>query len=212
MNLKEAFHYQNYLGEMLINAASSIRDTNHAIKVTKKHLRSKVDDSLSDEIEVVDPGHDFYSNDDVIGFLNYLTIEKESLLIAIGKAKASIGIDIDAEVSANRFRRDVSESISSMLRYNSPYKRIEKGVGYRFNIEGAQVQYVYDTEVEGVDNFDRARAKVLVKSMNGMCDRVSMDIEAAMINTDVNFKPAFDVHDSFDDTMELYLREIKTAD
>ena len=212
MNLKEAFRYQNYINGVLADAVCSLRDPRHSTKVTKTHLRSKVDSNLSDIVEVVDPGYDFFKNDDVIGFLDFLTIEKESLLIAIGKAKASIGFDLDAEINSNKFRREVASQIATMLKSCGSNKRNEKGIGYRFNSDGEQVQYYYDVEVETIDAFDRAGAKDLVRRMSGACDRVSTEIESKMINTNVNFKPAFDVNDSFEDTMERYLKEVKISD
>ena len=103
MNLKESFRYQNFLGSLLSSAASSLTDVQHCLTTTKTHLRNKANEDAEDVTEQVDIG-EFHKNDDVLRFMLYLIDEREKLTTAIGRAKASIGFDLDAAVETNKFR------------------------------------------------------------------------------------------------------------
>ena len=203
MNLKEAFRYQNFLDTLMTDASYSIQNREHCLITTKKHLRSKANPEAVDTEEIVDAG-DFYSNDIVLGFMQYLIGEREKLSTAIGEAKMSLGFDLDAAVATNKFRQRLSNSVRSILRYTAPKKRIEQGQDYRFNIEGNQTPYIYDVEVTVEAAYDTASAKEVMRSVNEKADKVSAMIDAAMINTTVNYNPTFDVNDDFNDVMERF--------
>ena len=161
MNLKESFRYQNFLGSLLSSAASSLTDVQHCLTTTKTHLRNKANEDAEDVTEQVDIG-EFHKNDDVLRFMLYLIDEREKLTTAIGRAKASIGFDLDAAVETNKFRQTVVRNINMMLRYKVS-KRTERGTDYKFNAEGNQTPYYYDIEVVTSENFDRAQAKAAVR-------------------------------------------------
>ena len=73
---------------------------------------------------------EFHKNDDVLRFMLYLIDEREKLTTAIGRAKASIGFDLDAAVETNKFRQTVARNINMMLRYRVG-KRTERGTDYK---------------------------------------------------------------------------------
>lgn len=202
MNLKESFRYQNFLGSLLSGAASSLTDIQHSLRTTKTHLRSKVNNEAVDVIEEVDVG-EFYKNDDVMYFMLYIIEEREKLTTAISRAKASVGFDLDAAVETNKFRQSVVRNINAMLRYKST-KRTERGTDYKFNAEGNQMPYYYDIEVVTSENFDRDRAKATVRDIITKADEVSAAIDAALINTQVEYEAPFNVNDSFDDAMAAF--------
>ena len=203
MNLKESFRYQNFLENMMSYAASSINDREHCLTITKWHLRHKANSDAEDMQEVVDFG-EFNKNDDVLSFMVTLVEERSKLTNAIGQAKASIGFDLDAAVETNKFRQMVAQRAKAMLRFTSS-KKMERGTDYKFNIEGNQTQYFYDIEVEAVEAFDRNRAKDLVRELMSEADKVSAEIDSAMINTVVDYNPPFNVNDSFEDVMAEFL-------
>lgn len=203
MNLKESFRYQNFLSAMLSNASTSLTDIQHSLITTKTHLRSKANGDATDVTEEVDVG-EFYKNDDVMSFMLYIIDEREKLTTAIGKAKASIGFDLDAAVETNKARQSVARSINMMLRYKAT-KRPELGTDYKFNAEGNQTPYRYDIEVVTTENFDRAKAKATAQSIIVKADEVSTAIDAALINTQVDYEAPFNVNDSFDDAMIAFL-------
>lgn len=206
MNLKESFRYQNFLDMMMRAASASIQQRDHCLKVTKTHLRSKANPDASDVTETVD-GEVFFANDDVVAFMAWLVKEREKLTTAVGAAKASIGFDIDAAIETNKFRQTVNGSIKNMLRY-TPTKRVEQGRDYKFNVEGNQTPYIYEIEVVSEEAYDKTGAKTLMREMISKADEVSAAIDAAMINTKVDYEPVFDVNETFDDVMTDFLAKV----
>lgn len=203
MNLKESFRYQNFLSSLISSATTSLTDAQHCLATNKTHLRNKANSDAVDVTEEVDVG-EFHKNDDVMLFMLYIIDEREKLTVAIGKAKASIGFDLDAAVETNKVRQSVARNINAMLRYK-PTKRIERGIDYKFNAEGNQAPYYYDIEVTTTENFDRAKAKTAAQSIVVKADEVSAAIDAALINTQVDYEAPFNVNDSFDDAMIAFL-------
>lgn len=203
MNLKESFRYQNFLENMMAEAGSSLTSREHSLTVTKTHLRNKSNYEAQDVVETVDVG-EFYMNDDVLSFMLLLVEERQKLTDAIGRAKASVGFDIDAAVETNKFRQTVAARTKAMLRF-VPSKRIEQGRDYKFNVEGNQTPYLYEIEVETTEAFDRGRAKSVVREIMLQADKASAEIDSALINTQVEYEPPFNVNDSFDDVMEEFL-------
>ena len=206
MNLKESFRYQNFLDMMMRAASASIQQRDHCLKVTKTHLRSKANPDASDVTETVE-GEVFFANDDVVAFMAWLVKEREKLTTAIGAAKDSIGFDIDAAIETNKFRQTVNGSIKNMLRY-TPTKRVEQGRDYKFNVEGNQTPYIYEIEVVSEEAYDKTGAKTLMREMISKADEVSAAIDAAMINTKVDYEPVFDVNETFEDVMTDFLAKV----
>lgn len=138
MNLKESFRYQKFLDGLMQRSQNSLIDRNHALMVTKTHLRNRVNSEAEDKVEDVDFG-EFIPNNDVLSFMLYLVGEKEKLSCAIGRAKAACGFDMDAAVETNKNRQTLRRSVEAMLKYTAA-KRTERGSDYKFNVEGNQTQ------------------------------------------------------------------------
>ena len=203
MNLKESFRYQNFLENMLAYAGNSLTDREHSLTITKNHLRKKANAEAEDMMETVDVG-EFFKNDDVLKFMTMLVEERSKLPKAIGKAKASIGFDLDAAIETNKFRQTVANRVKTMLRFTAS-KRTERGTDYKFNVEGNQTQYYYDIEVKANEAFDRSVAKDTMRKLILEADKVSAEIDSAMINTMVEYDAPFNVNDSFEDVMTDFL-------
>lgn len=199
MNLKESFRYQKFLETMMRSAQFSIMDRNHAFKTTRQHLKHKANTDADDFTEVVET-EPFTPNDEVIRFMQWIIAERQSLTEAITKAKNSVGFDIDAAVETNKFRQLANGSIQNMLKFKGT-KRIEPGKDYKFNVEGNQTQYLYDIETVTTEAFDRERSKEIMRSLIMDADKVSAELDSAMINTQVDYEPKFDVNDTFEDVM-----------
>lgn len=202
MNLKESFRYQNYLDGLMMSAGNSLTNPEHCLSVTKTHLRNKANSEAEDVTEAVDCG-EFYANDDVLRLMLCLIGEREKLTTAIDRAKAGIGFDIDAAIETNKFRQSVAGRIKSMLRFKSA-KRTERGSDYTFNVERNQTQYFYDIEVASTEAFNRDAAKKTMRELLAQADKASAEIDAAMINTAVEYDVPFNVNDSFEDVMEAF--------
>ena len=48
MNLKEAFRYQNFLGQIMSEAGNSLTKQEHCLTTTKRHLRNKANPEAQD--------------------------------------------------------------------------------------------------------------------------------------------------------------------
>lgn len=204
MNLKEAFRYQTYLRTLMNKACLSVAIKEHALKVTSTHLRSKANPDAEDVVTEaeVDP---FFPNDDVIRFMVWLIEEREKLSKAINDAKRWMRVDLDAAVESNKFRQGVISTVKQMLEYK-PSKRMSRGSDYRFNNEGVQAPYFYDIEVVSEEAYNREAATRIVKEVRKDADKVSADIDEAMVTTKVDYEPAIDVGDSFEEAMTAFLK------
>lgn len=205
MNLKESFRYQNFLDTLIADARCSIMNLSHSMIVTKNHLRSKANPDAVDEV-MVEIVEDFYPNDKVVKFLVWAVNEKEVLARLISNAKTSADFDLDSSVSSNRQRKELIKSINWLLAKKES-KTKEYGTDYKFNVEGDQISYRYEIEVERKENFNRAELKATVKQLNSVCDEVSSKIDEFLINTTLDYTPKFDVNSSFDDVMESFISE-----
>ncbi len=203
MNLKESFRYQKFLDMLMQMSQNSIISHQHALKITKHHLRNQANPEAKDKVEEVETG-DFIDNDTVLAFMLFLVEEKNSLGTAIGKAKAVCGFDIDAAVETNKYRQGVRRSINMMLEISSS-TRMEKSDDYKFNVEGNQIRYFYDVRVEAVEAYNRDNAKAAMKEQITKADEVSRLIDTALINTPVRYDAPFDVNDSFEDAVAVFV-------
>ena len=204
MNLKESFRYQKFLDALMNSASRSIEREDHCLHVTKNHLMSAANPDAKDVTEEVEPDIPFFKNDDVIRLMEILVEEKQKLSIAIGKAKANAGFDIDAAIEANKFRQNLSYSIKGMLRRTGS-KRTERGSGYKFNNDGVQAPYYYNVEVVSTEAFDRDYAKEVMLDAITESDLVSAEIDAALINVKVDYITPWNVNESFDDIMAEFV-------
>lgn len=206
MNLKESFRYQKFLDSMMSQARRSLSNPDHALRVTRKHLRSAANPDAEDTEEILEPDTPFFPNDDVIRLMDWLVTERQNLSAAIGKAKASAGFDIDAAIETNKFRQMVYGSIKSMLEYHASKSKVQ-GRDYRFNINGDQTPYYYEIELTKEEAFNREASKDVMRRMITEADQVSADIDAALINIQVDYAPEFDVNETFDDVMTAFTSE-----
>ena len=193
MNLKEAFRYQNFLDRLLNQTMATMSIQDNLLEVSKVHRRSKAISSAEDETEVAE----------VTELVVPDTAISLALSKAIGVAKGNLagGIgDMDAAIEANKCRQSVAEKIRSMLRIKSG-KKVERGTGYTFNGEGNQVPYIYDVEVTTTERFDRAKLKATMQDLLSEADKVSAQIDEAVVNTKVDYKAPWDVNASFEDIL-----------
>lgn len=204
MNLKESFRYQKFLDGLMMNAGNYLQNPYHCLQTTKVHQRHAVNPDVEDVTEIVDDG-EFVPADTVMAFMAHLVEEREKLSIAIGTAKASIGFDMDAAIETNKFRQSLNGSIRKMLRFVGTKKKGTE-IGYKFDINGQQVSYRYETEVTTEERYDKDAAKAMMRETIAKADEVSAAIDAALINTTVAYEPPYDVNESFDDVLEAFVQ------
>lgn len=204
MNLKESFRYQKFLDGLMRSAAADLQNPYHCLKTIKVHYRQAVNPDAADETEIVDNG-EFVHNDVMLAFMAHLIDVREALSVAIGKAKQSIPFDADAAIETNKFRQMLNGAVRQMLRHTAT-KRKTKESDYKFDISGQQVPYRYDVEITTTERYNKAAAKDLMRSTIAKADEVSAAVDAAMINTPVEFDPPYDVNETFDDVLDIFIQ------
>ena len=209
MVLNEAFRYQNYLSSLFLAAEDSITDREHCLKVVKTHFKNKENPDISDpdvEEVVVD---DYFNNDNVLMFMTWLIEERGNLAAAISRAKRKVaeeqGFDIDVAVECNKYKQRAARAVQSMLSAKGSVRK-ERGTAYRFNSEGTQAPYYYEIEVRSEDAYDREKAKAAQKRFSSTADKVSTQIDAIMVTTEVDYTPCYDVNDSFEEVMGDFIK------
>ena len=209
MNLKEAFQAQNKLNDLfstLINYISVERN----ITVTKeKHFRSKAVAGQIDEVlDVTNYDDKIYDTNKVINFLMVLIDEREKLAKAIHAAKLKMDFDIDTAVDVNKKRHLFSETLRELRQMKSKsILRKNAGTGYVFNKDGNQTDFRYDVEVVTTIDFDRNKVREIVQKIQTEADKVSAEIDAALISTQVDYALPFDPHASAVEILEEFSAE-----
>ena len=205
MNLKEAFQAQNKLEKLFSFASGYLDDEKNLISVTEKHFRSKAAEGQPDEkINIV--VEDKFPPDKVIDFLLVLIDEREKLAWAIHAAKSSMKFHLDSAVDVNKKRHLAIDRLRTLRNFKSS-SLLEKnaGVGYVFNKEGNQTTYRYDIERVKTIDYDRNRVRDLIDKLQVQADKISNEIDAALISTPVNYTLPFDMHASNMEVIEDYI-------
>ena len=205
MNLKEAFQAQNKLENLFEFVTGYLEDGKNLVSVTEKHLRSKAAEGQPDEkINIVIDNK--FPPDKVIDFLLMLIDEREKLAKAIHAAKSSMKFDLDSAVDVNKKRHSAVETLRELRNFKSS-SLLEKnaGVGYVFNKEGNQTTYRYDIERVKTIDYDRNRVRELIKKLQKEANKVSNEIDAAIISTTVKYKLPFDMNAGNLEVLEDFL-------
>lgn len=206
MNLKEAFRFQKKL-DALITETDNILDDERCVTLTKRtYLYKKANPDAENETVTDIPCTEYYPQiNELIAFVVYLLGEKEKLSAAINAAKRSLPLDLDGEVSLNRYRQQLSDTFRRMARIKGrEVTEPNGGVGYRFNNDGNQVSYKCDVERVTTINFNRNTVRKYAAQLSQKSDSTSMEIDKCLINYEVDYVPAFDVNDSFDEVFEHF--------
>lgn len=206
MNLKEAFRFQNKIDSLLENVEDILGNEDSVTLTKRTYLYKKANPDAVNESVTIIPDTVYYRQiNEMIDFAMYLLDQKAILTKAINKAKSDLPIDIDGEVSLNRYRQKLSDTFRFMARIKA--KEITEtngGVGYRFNNEGNQIAYKCDVERVTTINFDRNAVRKYASRLSETADNASSEIDKCMINYEVDFTPEFDVNDSFDEVFEKF--------
>lgn len=207
INLKEAFRYQKYLDTLFSTSSVCISIDEQMFSTKETHHYNASNPDKEDEVIDVEVTEHF-ENDNVLRFMMYIIEQKEMLTEAINKAKASMEFDLDATVASNQMRRVAVRHIKNVLsKKPSTYKKT--GTDYKFNGEGNQVAYYYNIDVEKTDIFDRNNFKNVMRALSRDAEKKSTDVDVWMVNTVVEYDPPFDVDDSFEQAMEVFVERFK---
>ena len=195
MNLKEAFQAQNKIGELLDYIVRYLSDEDNVMTVTEKHLRSKaLAGQQDDSVDVSRKSEEMFEVGKLIGIWQQLMEEKEQLGLAIGKAKAGMDFNLDSAVDANKSRRSFLMTLQRLANRKSSHE-LQKGEGrgYVFNNDGNQTTYCYDIDRIMTIDYDRNKVRAMVKELTRESDEVSIKIDEALLQTQVDYEPKFDL-------------------
>lgn len=209
MNLKEAFRFQNKLQSMMTDAQSILGNNGNITKVQNTYLRHKVMAEAEDEVTMEAPSTEYSENiTEMAEFLLFLLDEREKLSAAIHQAKVSLplGAGLDGEVSLNGKRQEIATLLRHMAGLRNGEVLISNGgVGYRFNNEGNQVSYRCDVKRVTTINFDRNKIRKMCADLSKKSDETSAALDAALVNTPVEYEAPFDVNETFAEAFEAHM-------
>lgn len=199
MNLKESYRYANYLDSLLSTAYEYLRSKGFITTIKQNHLLSKTNSEAADEtVDVQKPYDVDFTPNDIIDFVVKIISEKERLVNAVAVAKVNTDINIDNAVAMNKKKQAFVNVLNNMADIK-PSERTIAGRAYKFDANGEQKPYVYDViETTSID-FDRNNVRSLVKKYLKETDAVSAKLDSIEINTEVVFKPLFDITGSFEE-------------
>ena len=189
------------------DAICSITSRENCLRTTKTHKCSLVKPDADDYVETIDNENPF-TVDDLIAFMKELSIEKEYLTCQINIAKSSCDFDIDSLIESNKINQNLCKAIKTALSI-IPFSYTEKAKDYKFDINGIQIPYCYDVEIDETRIFDGDKAKAIMKNAIANCEEKSKVIERMMINTEVNYSATYDVNDDFDDIVVNFINRHK---
>lgn len=207
MNLKDAFQTQNAFNRLSDYAAEYLDDEGVLMTVKEKHFRAKaVAGQPNEELDVTNYDAKRFPTDGVIKFLFRLIEEREKLSHAIHAAKAQMSFDLDTAVDANRRRHALASTLNALVRQQSSHT-IQKnaGRGYVFNKEGNQTEYRYDIERIQTIDYDRNKVRKQLKELYAQADKISTEIDLALLGTEVDYELPFDIHGDPDSIIEEFI-------
>ena len=211
MNLKEAFRFQNRLQSMMDEAQCILGREQNITKVQNTYLRKKVMAEAEDETTMDAPSTEYSDQiTSMAEFLLFLLSQRENLSAAIYKAKAGVDLasGLDGEVGLNSNRQEIAGLFRRMAGLRSSEVLISNGgTGYRFNNEGNQVSYRCDVKRVTTINFDRNKIRSMCVDLSKKADDVSAALDAALVNTQVEYEVPFDVNDTFAEAFEHFAGE-----
>lgn len=209
MNLKEAFRFQNKLQSMMDEVEAILSLNSNITKVQNTYLRHKVMVEAEDETTIDTPPTEYGDKiTELAEFLLHLLTEREKLSAAIHKAKSSLELTagLDGEVSLNSKRQDVANLFRRMVSLRNGEVLIPNGgTGYRFNNEGNQVSYRCDVKRVTTINFDRNKIRKMCAELSKKSDETSAALDAALVNTVVEYEAPFDVNETFAEAFEAFI-------
>lgn len=218
MNLKESYQYQNHIMSLFAQTYANLSCDAYMTRTERTHCRSKAAEGATDETldESMERPFGCVPVDAVIDFAGALIVERTELGAAITDAKyrakiASFGgddIDLDAELSANKSRHQLITRMEHLAEIKPEIVRKSTAKDYKFNAEGNQTPYFYPVEDKVVIDFSRDTLCAKLKVLKEVASTLSMRAEKAMLDTQVQFAPRFDIHDSYLDTLTAYAVEM----
>lgn len=199
MVLKEAYHYQNYLSDLINEAQDYLQKRDFITKTTQVHNRKKVNAEAVDEtIEVKSIYTVEFKPMDLVDFIVRAIAEKEKLSKAIATTKKSTEIDMDSSIAVNKIKQNYISVLNTMSNIKSS-ERETTGKDYKFDINNEQKPYLYPISETTTIDFDRNDVRNLVKKYSKETDEISAKLDLIQITAEVEFEPSFDINSTLEE-------------
>ena len=209
MNLKEAFHYQNYLDSLLDGITRYLSTRDNVMKTEETHYRRESNPDATNETKDVTPTREFagYSVEKLVGYMQAVADEKMCLTAKVDTAKREYKeLAYDVAIMNNKTRQRVA-NVLHLITSLKPNETMTTAKGYKFNVAGDQVSYYYDMKTVRTIDFDRNHLRKLTKDYLDKANQASAMLDEALLNINIAFEPQFDVNDSFEESVIDFLGE-----
>ena len=205
ITLKEAFRYQSLLQKLQDSCWGMMSDSDFYTKKTEKHLKAKaLPGQENEEIDVSEPRN--HTMAEIIKFCRYLQEEEETLAHAVHDAKGKMEFDFDTAVVCNRSRRRFAEILKRATEFEPKQTtRRGGGTGYILDKDGKTSTFNYDVETVVTIDFDRNKAKEQSQKLFAAAEKLSLEIDRALLAEVVDYLPKFDPNDSMQNILEDFL-------
>ncbi len=209
ITLKEAFRQQAFLQKLQGSCLALMDDEDFYTKKVEKHLRAKViPGQENEEVDVSETRH--HSMTEVVKFCSYLIVEEEKLAHAVHQAKAAMDFDLDTAVIVNKSRRRLANALKTATNFETEVtSQRGGGTGYVLDKDGKPATFSYDVETVTTIDFDRNKVKAESQTLFAASEKMSLDIDRAMLAEVVDYTPQFDPNDSLQNVMDDYLAKTK---
>lgn len=209
LTLKEAFRHQKFLGELQVVCQNYLGSESFFTKKVEKHLRAKVLPGQTDEdVDISEPRR--YTVQQVIDFCHLLMDEEEKLASAVHKAKSEMAFDLDTAVIVNRSRRELADRLRRETSFEATHSlRRNGGTGYVLDKDGKPTTFSYDIDIVTTLDFDRNQVKAQAQKLFAEAEKVSLEIDRALLAEVVDYEPKFDPNDVVQNVLDDFLAKRK---
>lgn len=229
MNIKKAGEYSNFLANSIKKLQMfALGATDYGYTVEEVHKRSIIE-GKEDETERVD--HSYEYNIDPISIANLISElidEKAKVTQAISDAKVNnlvawdngdgnISLDTAIEYAKNLRRLAKSndriydpcptEGLLQALSIDKSMKADRRGTGKMVNVEGNQVDFNYEVEINKKIDYNLAEAKKMYRDIIAKADKVSNAIDLLMSADIVDLNPKYDIYLSLHDIVDQFVAD-----
>ena len=196
ITLKEAFRHQKFLADLQGMCSRYLADKSFYTKTIEKHLRAKVlPGQENEDVDIFEPHR--YAVQEVIDFSRCLMDEEEKLASAVHKAKCGMDFDLDTAVIANRSRRQLATRLKQATGFEASHTlQRARGTSYVLDKDGKPTTFSYDIDVVTTIDFDRGRVKEQSQALFRDAEKLSLEIDRAMLAETVDYEPKFDPNDA----------------
>lgn len=209
ITLKEAFRHQKFLGALQQTCRNYLNSVDFYTKKVEKHLRAKaLPGQENEEVDISEQRR--YKVQEVIDFCHVLMDEEEKLASAVHKAKSGMDFDLDTAVIANRSRHQLAEALRQETSFEATQTlRRGGGTGYVLDKDGKPTTFSYDIETVVTIDFDRNKVKAQAQKLFAEAEKISLEIDRAMLAEIVDYEPKFDPNDAAQNVLDDFLAKRK---